>query len=361
MNYQISNYIDYLPKSLQVLNNASDSLLLPRIIQIKNNLYGAIFTIMKLLPAKHIIAEAIKRNEIQKDSIIVDTSSGTFALGIGIICSELGLPFMIFGDPAIDPVLTQRLRDLGGNVHISTNPKNPGAYQKLRLEALKNFISSNKLSFWMRQYDNLDNSESYSMIGNLIAESLGSNINVVGTVGSGGSTCGMIKAIRSINPSAKLIGVDTFNSVLFGQPDGKRILRGLGNSIIPKNLDHTCYDEIHWVSANDAFYHTRWLFNKKCLFCGPTTGASYQVANYFAEKNKNEKYIFIAPDEGYRYVSTVYDDTWLKNQEFYRTDITSKPEKTLSPMEARSAWSYFDWNRQTYKNVLGRDPYENID
>ncbi len=355
MNYQIKDYIKNLPKANYLFKKVSDSILLPRIIHINSNLYAAIFSIMKLLPAKHIISEAIKRGDIREKCTIVDTSSGTFALGIGIICAELGFPFKIFGDPAIDPILIQRLEDLGGSVHICRNPKNPGAYQKLRLEALNNFISNNKLSYWMKQYDNLDNLRSYQIVGELILNLLGPNINIVGTVGSGGSTCGIIKSIRTKNIHTQLIGVDTFNSVLFGQPDGKRLLRGLGNSIMPKNLDHTCYNQIHWVSVNDAHYYTQWLFKNKSIFCGPTTGAAYQVAQYLAKKNQNEKYLFIAPDEGYRYLPTVYNDSWCKKQEFYKTEITQEPVQVETPTEAKEPWSFIFWNQRSYKQVLGRE------
>ncbi len=353
MRNNITHYLDNLPKTAHVYQTLSDSIILPRLIKLEDNLFAAVFSIMKLLPAKHIIAEAIRRGEVKENCTIVDTSSGTFALGIGIICSELGLPFRIFGDPAIDEDLIRRLNDLGGEVHISRNPKSPGAYQALRLEALKNFISENQLSFWARQYDNLDNVKSYAAVGEQLIDAFGSNINIVGTVGSGGSTCGIIKNIRTINTSAKLIGVDTFNSVLFGQPDGKRILRGLGNSIMPMNLDHSCYDEVHWVSANDASYYTRWLFRNKSLFCGPTTGAAYQVARYLAEKNKNETYVFIAPDEGYRYLPTTYNDHWLHKQDFYSTEITNNPVKVMSPTEAKEPWAYMLWNRCSYKNIMG--------
>lgn len=353
--YHITNYKKHLPEYHCLFKNFSDSILLPKIIHIHANLYAAVFSIMKLLPAKHIISEAIKRGDIQENYTIVDTSSGTFALGIGIVCSELGLPFKIFGDPIIDPLLIERLEDLGGSVHISKNPKSPGAYQKLRLEALNNFISKNKLSYWMGQYDNLDNSQSYQTVGNLVVDLLSGDINLVGTVGSGGSTCGIIKAIRNRNISSKLIGVDTFNSVLFGQPDGKRLLRGLGNSIMPKNLDHTLYNQIHWVSANDAYYYTRLLFKRKSIFCGVTTGAAYQVASYLARQHPNEKYIFICPDEGYRYISTAYNEDWLKSQEFYNPEITQIPTQVETPLEATEPWAYIDWNNRTYSQVLGKE------
>lgn len=338
-----------------IFQKLSDAIQLPRLIQLDKNLYVAAFSIMKLLPAKHIIEEALKRGEIKKNSLIVDTSSGTFALGVGMVCAELGLPFKIFGDPAIDILLINQLQDLGGEVHISKNPPNPGAYQALRLEALKNFISTHQLSYWTQQYDNLDNARAYHIVGEYLMQLLGNHLNIVGTVGSGGSTCGIIHAIRQQNPDAQLIGVDTFNSILFGQPDGKRILRGLGNSIMPKNLQHVAYDEIHWVNANDAFYYTRWLFQHKALFLGPTSGAAYQVAQYLAKKNKHNVYVFIAPDEGYRYQNTVYNNAWLHHQDFYSTILTKAPKRVSNPLNAHEPWSYMHWGRRTYHQVMGEN------
>lgn len=331
----------------------SDSILLPKIIKIDTNLFAIVFKNMKLLPAKNIIAHAMKRGDIGKDYTIVDTSSGNFALGMAIICAELQLPFKIFGDPAIDKSLLQQLQFLGGNVHFSKSPKNPGAYQKLRLNALKNYLSREKLSYWMNQYDNPDNFQAYAIVAEQIKNTIDHpNINIVGSVGSGGSTCGIIKALRSYCSSAKLIGVDTFNSVLFGMHDGKRILRGLGNSILPKNLDHNCYDEVHWVSANDTFFYTHELLKNKALFCGPTSGAAYQVAKYLAQKYSHETFAFIAPDEGYRYSASTYNKSWLKKQNFYNHVVTETPTEASYPLDAIEPWAYIKWDRRSYNAVI---------
>jgi len=354
MKIQTLNRIEFKQKT-KAFHNVSDSLLFPRIIKLNKNLYVAAFSIMKLLPAKHIIHEAINRGDINENSTIVATSSGTYALGIATTCAELNLPFTIFGDTAIDKFLLDRLADLGGSIHISKNPKTPGAYQELRLAALKNYISEDKLRFWTKQYDNLDNRKAYSVVAEQILNTLGKNINIVGPVGSGGSTCGVALGLREVNPEIELIGVDTFNSVLFGQPDGARLLRGLGNSIIPKNLEHSLYDEIHWVSANEAHYHTRWLHQKKALFCGPTSGAAYQVAKHLSLKHPEKDFLFIAPDEGHRYLATTYNDEWLSKQPFYSKNIHNKPRKISHPLEAIGPWSYMKWNRRNYCEVISHE------
>lgn len=335
-----------------IYNTYSESILLPDLIRIKENLILAKFELMKIIPAKYIIETALRNKQINPDVPIVETSSGTFALGMAIVCAELKIPFYIISDPVIDPVLEQRLMQLGGKVQILSHALQNHNPQEIRLNALKEYLQANPQSFWTQQYDNLDNQNSYRNLANFLAEKLDTKLTLVGTVGSGGSTCGIVKALRKLNSDARLVGVDTFGSILFGLPNQKRILRGLGNSLMPKNLDHSVFDEIHWVSASNAFQHTRKLFSERGLFCGPTTGAAYQVASWAAERNPDELFVCISPDTGYRYQDTVYNDTWLATHDLSNT-ITALPVEVAHPSEANPelGWCYLKWQRHSYQEV----------
>ncbi|WNJ97403.1 pyridoxal-phosphate dependent enzyme [Vibrio ruber] len=337
---------------LEIFEKSSIAFSMPKLVHVRENLYACVFSVMKILPARYIIEQGIKRGEIKSNTTIVATSSGTFALGVAMVCRELGLKFVIFGDPAIDEHLYRKLKLLGGEIVIVTNPSIPGSYQHLRLKALHQYLQDNPNSFWMRQYDNPDNSKSYEALGRLIVEKLGKNLVLVGSVGSGGSTGGTIRGMRTYHSGIPLIGVDTFNSVLFGQPNGIRQLRGLGNTLLPKNVSHSLYDEIHWVCASDAYHHTLELLEKACLFCGPTSGAAYQVAAYKAKSDPANQYVFIAPDEGYRYQDTVYNEAWRSQQDFYRPTTTLKPQQVDHPRDAVGTWCAFHWGRRTYEEVL---------
>jgi cysteine synthase len=331
----------------------SDAMLLPQLIRIKANLVVAKFELMKILPAKHIVELGIKNNTINPEIPVVETSSGTFALSLGIVCAELGIPFFIISDPAIDSVLEKRLIQLGGKVQILSEAVAKDNPQEMRLRALKDYISNNP-SYWTQQYDNLENQNSYASLSEYLIQELGSDFTLVGGVGSGGSTCGTIKKIRETRPNVRLVGVDTFGSVLFGLPNQKRILRGLGNSIMPKNLCHHYFDEVHWVSANDSFYHTKKLHQDKALFCGPTTGAAYQVANWIAEKNPDEMVVFISADTGHRYHDTVYNDDWLKKNNLFLS-VDKEPVEVSHPINVGMNWSCFRWNRRYYDEVMRLD------
>lgn len=330
----------------------SDAIALPQLIRLKENLVIAKFELMKILPAQYIIEKAIRNHEITRDSSVVETSSGTFALGIGIVCAERKIPFYIISDPAIDPLLSERLFQLGGTVEILSEKKCMENPQKTRLEAVHTYLKENPKVFWTRQYDNPDNQASYAIFGTFLLKELGKNFTLISAVGSGGSASGTIQKIRTQNPAARLVGVDTPGSVLFGLKNKPRILRGLGNSLLPKNVCHADFDEIHWVTGNDAFYYTQKLHREKALFCGPTTGANYQVADWLSDQYPHELFVFISADTGHRYQETVYNQDWLKKNNLLES-VTPCPTEVQHPREVGETWSRFQWNRQSYQSVMG--------
>jgi hypothetical protein len=179
---------------------------------------------------------------------------------------------------------------------------------------------------------------------------------LVGTVGSGGSMCGTAHYLRLALGDMTAIGVDTHGSVLFGQPDGKRLLRGLGNSLMPRNVDHTVFDEVHWVSAAEAFHATRALHRREALFKGPTSGAAFMVARRWAELHPRSRVVALMPDDGYRYQSTVFDDDWLHAQNAYLAALPEGPALAQHPADAGPGWSWLPWGRRRYEDVLGA-PY----
>src|SRR5262249_51208952 len=132
-----------------------------------------------------------------------------------------------------------------------------------------------------------------------------------GPVGSGGSISGTARHLRQGSPDLRTIAVDAHGSILFGRPDGHRVLRGLGMSVLPANLDHTLIDEVHWLTESDAFPATRRLHRERALFMGPTSGASHLVGTWWAARNPDALTVLTLPDEGHRYLDTVYHDPWL--------------------------------------------------
>ncbi len=330
-----------------------DAVELPPLIRLGEHLYGAVFVLMKLLPARFILDRARDEGLLRPTSTIVETTSGTFGLALAMLCALPGYRLIIVSDPAIDASLKRRLEDLGARVEILRQPAAVGGFQRARLDRVAALQAQIPDHFWPSQYDNPHNPGAYALLAEHLVERLGRIDCLVGTVGSGGSMCGTSDYLRLIFPDLHVVGIDTHGSVLFGQKDRKRLLRGLGNSLMPGNVDHTAFDEIHWVSAAEAFLATRVLHRRHALFMGGTSGAAYLVARWWARQHPGARVVVLLPDEGYRYQETIYNDDWLRAQHLWLDALPEAPELVEDPSESGAAWSCMLWNRRTYEQRIG--------
>lgn len=337
----------------RVHSSVVDSAALPSIIQLDDNLFGAAFVLMKLLPARFMLDQARASGQVKPGTMVVETTSGTFGLGLAMLCRLRGYGLTLVSDPAIDPPLQRRLEDLGTTVDIVRTPKPVGGFQQARLDRLAELQALHRDHYWPGQYHNPHNPGAYAPVAELLTETIGEVDVLVGTVGSGGSMCGTSGYLRTLFPGLTVVGVDTFGSVLFGQPDGPRKLRGLGNSLMPPNVDHRAFDEAHWLSAAEGFAATRELHREHALFMGPTSGAAYRVARWWAKRHRDAKVVVVFPDEGFRYQDTVYDDSWLRAQGLWRAAPLAEPDLVQRPDERSDGWARFGWNRRSYAQVMG--------
>jgi cysteine synthase len=333
--------------------NSVAAMELPRLVRL-DGVWGAAFDLMKLLPARFILDRAREAGQLEPGVRVIETTSGTFGLGLAIVCSLYGHALTIVGDPAIDARLRRRLEDLGAEVDIVTSPADVGGIQAARLARVAQLQERHPAHFTPEQYENPYNRIAYGAVAELLLETLGSIDFVVGTVGSGGSTGGTTSFLRLVCPDLQLIGVDTTNSVLFGPPDGPRLLRGLGSSIHPGNVDPSDYDEIHWVGAATAFHATRLLHRRHGLFMGGTSGAAWLVARWCAERNPGATVVALLPDQGWRYLDTVYDDRWLEQRAVRVTRLPNSPTEVDHPAAVSGEWSRLAWRRRSLADVRAR-------
>jgi cysteine synthase A len=327
----------------------------PALVPVAENVTAAAFPLMKIFPAEFCVRRAIQDGAVTKGSLIVETSSGTMGLGLAIVCNWYGYALTIVTDYACDQVLKSRIEDLGAKVEIVSGPAACGGYQGARLKRVNEIRRGTGDSWWLNQYDNPGNAAGYGSFAAQLLDSIGRIDCLIGTVGSGGSVCGTSKFLRAIFPEMQVAGVDTFGSVLFGQPDGPRELRGLGNSLFPQNLDYSAFDEVHWVSAAAAYTATRILHRETSLYRGATSGAAWLVARYWAQRNPGARVVCIFPDDGQRYALTVYNDRHLGENNLWLDPLPAAPVRAGSPRDAGPHWSWFPWKRRSLAEVLGRE------
>jgi cysteine synthase A len=237
---------------------------------------------------------------------------------------------------------------------VVREPAAKGGFQAARLAVVEQLRRSHPDHYVPSQYANVNNPLAYAAVAEQIAQQVGEVAWLVGPVGSGGSMCGTTRALRSVFPHLRAAGVDTHRSRLFGQDDSPRLLRGLGNSLLPPNLDHTVFDEVHWVDAVTAFAATRALHRRKALYMGPTSGAAYLVAQHLAEREEGTVVVLL-PDAGHRYEETVYDNSWLASTcpDLRLNDrLPDAPEVVAAPPRQGRHWQAMTWGRRDLGDVL---------
>ncbi|WP_329568929.1 pyridoxal-phosphate dependent enzyme [Kitasatospora sp. NBC_01266] len=270
---------------------------------------------MKDRVARNIILGAKRSGELRDGAPIVESSSGTMALGVALVGRSLGHEVHIVTDPRIDAITLAKLRALGCEVHVVGAMSSQG-WQSARLERLERLMRDLPGAFWPQQYSNPDNPGAYRTLGDELLTDLGSFDVLIGSVGSGGSLCGSARHLRGALPELRVVGVDCVGSALFDQPDVPgRLQSGLGNSLMPENLDRRLIDEVHWLNDHEAFAASRALAREQQIFAGNTAGSVYRVlCAVAAESAPGTRIVGIFPDRGDRYADTVYsDEHWARH------------------------------------------------
>lgn len=326
--------------------------LLPRLAPLGPQVWGASFRLMKLLPAHHIITSAVRDGQIGPDTMIVESTSGTFGLALAMNAALIGRRLTLVTDPAMDQRLCRRVTDLGATVDMCRSPSAGGEFQTVRLARLAEIRERHPDNFWPRQYDNPLHPVSYQVLAEYLIRQLGQIDVLVGPVGSGGSMCGTIAGLRAHDPAVAAIAVDTPGSILFGQPERTRELRGLGNSVMPANLDHAAFDEVHWCPPGTAYRETRRLHRRHALFHGPTSGAAMAVARWWSRHHPGARVVVMLPDQGDRYLDTVYHDGWLRAAPGRLPTGPTAPRQVARPT-GESGWTWMRWGRRRLTEVTG--------
>lgn len=326
---------------------------LPRIVKLSDGLFGASFFLMKLLPARYMLERAVEHGLLKSGGTICESSSGTFGLALAMLAVQYGYKLVLVSDWSLDRQLHKRLVELGAHVEIVDQPAGSGGFQQARLDRLADYLKEIPDSYWPSQYSNRDNPLAYGKFAEMLVERVGKIDCLIGPVGSGGSMCGTAKFLKVIFPDLHAVAVDAPNSILFGQPAGKLVvLSGLGGAIVPFNLDHTQFDETHWLTPAEVFQATHQLHQAHGLFMGPTSGAAYRVADWWSRKNPGKNVVAIFPDEGHRYVETVYDENWLSSVPGWPTSIRQEPVTIETPAMELTGWSSYRWCTRTLAKVL---------
>lgn len=257
-------------------------------------------------PALNMIEDAEKKGLVNKDTVIIEPTSGNMGVGLALACAVKGYK-VIFTMPETMSVERRKLmKAYGAELVLTEGAKGmKGAVDKA-YELNKEI----KNSFVPMQFENSANPEIHekTTAEEIWRDTDGKVDIVIAGVGTGGTITGIGRTLKKKNPNVKIVAVEPFKSQVLagGQASGHGI-QGIGANFVPKNFDRNAVDEIVPVKDEDAIETARLLAKKEGIFCGISSGASMYTALEQSKKTENKGKLIIAilPDTGERYLSSV--------------------------------------------------------
>ena len=279
--------------------------------------------------ALKMIDDAEEKDLIKPGGTIIEGTSGNTGMGLALVAAIRGYKCIFTTTDKQSQEKVDLLRALGAEVKVcptDVEPDDPRSYYSVAKRLNKEIPNS----FYPNQYDNLSNTEAhYETTGPEIWEQTeGKVTHYVAGMGTGGTITGTGKYLKEKNSDIKVIGVDSVGSVYkhyheTGEFDKNQIkpylTEGIGEDLIPGNIDISIVDEVVQVNDKNAFQMTRRLAKEEGLFIGGSCGAAVYGALEYARENKlgkDDLMVVILPDSGTRYISKIYNDNWMKENDF---------------------------------------------
>ncbi|PJR05152.1 cystathionine beta-synthase [Avrilella dinanensis] len=273
--------------------------------------------------ALKMVEDAEKDGRLQPGGTIIEGTSGNTGMGLALAAIVKGYKLICVISDKQSKEKMDILRAVGAEVVVcptNVEPEDPRSYYSVS----KRLAEETPNSWYVNQYDNPSNTQAnYEQTGPEIWEQTKGRIThfVVG-VGTGGTISGIGKYLKEQNPNVKIWGVDTYGSVFkkyheTGVFDENEIYpyvtEGIGEDILPENVDFSIIDGFTKVTDKDAAVYTRRLAKEEGLFVGMSAGSAIKGVLQFKEHFKPDDVVVVLfHDSGSRYVAKIFNDDWMK-------------------------------------------------
>lgn len=304
--------------------------------------------------ALKMVEDAEKEGKLKPGGTIIEGTSGNTGMGLALAAIVKGYKLICTTTDKQSKEKMDILRAVGAEVIVCpTNvaAEDPRSYYSVARKLSEEIPNS----FYPNQYDNLSNRLAhYETTGPEIWEQTEGKIThfVVG-VGTGGCISGIAKYLKEQNPNVKIWGIDTYGSVFkkyheTGIFDEKEIYpyitEGIGEDILPKNVDFDLIDHFEKVTDKDAAVMTRRLAKEEGLFLGNSSGSAMQgILQMKDQLTKDDVVVVLFHDHGSRYVGKIYNDDWMRERGFLDREkpkasqlISKHADKNLITVDANS-------------------------
>tara|TARA_B100000575_G_scaffold284701_1_gene279086 strand:- start:10705 stop:11682 length:978 start_codon:yes stop_codon:yes gene_type:complete len=277
--------------------------------------------------AVKMIEDAEKDGRLKPGGTIIEGTSGNTGMGLALASIVKGYNLICVSNDKQSKEKFDVLKAMGSKVIIcptDVEPTDPRSYYSVA----KKLSEETENSWYVNQYDNPSNKLAhYELTGPEIWDQTDGKIDhfVVG-VGTGGTISGVGKFLKEKNPDVKIWGIDTYGSVFkkyheTGVFDENEIYpystEGIGEDILPKNVDFQVIDHFEKVTDKDAAIYTRRLAREEGIFAGNSCGAAIAGLIQLKENFKKEDIVVVLlHDSGSRYIGKIYNDNWMKKKGF---------------------------------------------
>ena len=259
--------------------------------------------------ASAMIADAEEKGIVNKDTVIIEPTSGNTGIGLAAIAASKGYRVLLTMPETMSIERRKLLAMYGAEIVLTDGKKGmQGAIEK----ALE--IKASTPNSWIpSQFENPANPAAHqTATGIEIWNDTNGNIDIfVAGIGTGGTLTGVGSYLKSKNPSIKIIAVEPASSPLLSEgKSGPHGLQGIGANFVPKVLDCNLIDEIMTVTESEAYSAGKTLAKTEGILCGITSGAALHAAIELSKRveNHNNTIVCLLPDTGDRYLSTPYFD-----------------------------------------------------
>ncbi|WP_074408244.1 MULTISPECIES: pyridoxal-phosphate dependent enzyme [Aquimarina] len=294
--------------------------------------------------ALKMIEDAEADGRLQPGGTIIEGTSGNTGMGLALVAIIKGYKLICVMADKQSKEKMDILRAVGAKVMVcptNVEPDDPRSYYSVS----KRLAEETPNSWYVNQYDNPSNAQAhYESTGPEIWKQTDGKIThfIVG-VGTGGTISGVGKYLKEKNPNVKIWGIDTYGSVfkkyhetgIFDENEiYSYITEGIGEDILPKNVDFSVIDGFTKVTDKDAAVYTQKLAKEEGMFLGNSAGAAIkgllQLNKHFT---KDDVVVVLFHDHGSRYVGKMFNDDWMRERGFLDEEVYTADDLVKNHIE----------------------------
>lgn len=269
--------------------------------------------------AAYLVKEAEEQGLLRPGSTIIESSSGNFGIGLAIVGATRGYRVKIVIDAKTSPTIRRMLTAYGAElVEVPLSAIDAqGSMQVARMQKAQELAMSIPDAWYPCQHKNPSNPDAHAIwtAREIEAAFGGAPDAIVIGVSTAGQLGGISHFFKSNYPHTRIIGVDVAGSVIFGTPAHPYKMTGLGLSFIPPNFDAEVLDAAYSVDDSLAFSICHAIASREGMLLGASTGAIVAAALADSQQfTSPQTMLLVNPDRGDRYLETVYNHDWLKQQ-----------------------------------------------